>query len=93
MQTVSELVIPILKQHGITRASLFGSAVKGYMRKDSDIDILVELPPKFGLIKFSRMRLDLKKILQKDVDLLTYNSISPYMKEEILKSTHTLYEK
>ena len=93
IKTVSRLVVPVLKQYGVTRASLFGSAVKGDMRKDSDIDILVEPPPKFGLITFSRMRLDLRKVLQKDVDLLTYNSMSPYMKEEILKSTYTLYEK
>ncbi|OGK26157.1 hypothetical protein A3D80_01300 [Candidatus Roizmanbacteria bacterium RIFCSPHIGHO2_02_FULL_40_13b] len=92
IQIATQLATPVLKEYGIKRASLFGSLVKGNMSSDSDIDILVETPPKFGLFKFSRMRLALQKALQRDVDLVTYKSISPYMKESILGSTYILYE-
>jgi len=34
--------VPILKRHGIRKAAIFGSYVRGEETKDSDIDILVE---------------------------------------------------
>jgi len=35
---IKKKIIPILESHGVKRAGLFGSYVRGEMRKDSDID-------------------------------------------------------
>ena len=43
VEEIKRKVVPILRKYGVRRASLFGSAVRGEMRKDCDIDILVEL--------------------------------------------------
>jgi predicted nucleotidyltransferase len=43
-------VRPILKRSGATRAGLFGSLITGNLRRDSDIDILVELQGHLSLL-------------------------------------------
>lgn len=51
IEEVKNKTVPILKNHGINRAGLFGSIVRGEMDEHSDIDIYVELPEDkhFGL--------------------------------------------
>ena len=41
---IKQQAIPIFKKYGVSRASLFGSVVRGEEKKSSDIDILVEVP-------------------------------------------------
>lgn len=89
---IKQQIVRVCQKYQCKKIALFGSYAKKLENKDSDVDILVEPPPKFGLIKFSSMRLELKKTLNKEVDLLTFNSISPYMRDSILKSAFTLYE-
>lgn len=82
---IKAVIIPILKQHNAIRAGLFGSAVKGEMKPDSDVDILVELPPTISLLEFVGLKLELEKALGRPVDLVEYSTIHPRLKEEILK--------
>lgn len=90
---IKQQVTPVCKKYNCKKIAVFGSYAKGTaVDESSDIDILVEPSPKLGLIRFASMKLELQKALQKDVDLITYKSISPYMKDSILNSAHTLYE-
>ncbi len=41
---IKERIIPLLKEAGVLRASLFGSYVRGEQTEESDIDILIEFP-------------------------------------------------
>jgi predicted nucleotidyltransferase len=79
-------IVPILKQSGVKRAGIFGSYARGEQTKDSDIDILIEVKGrKFSLFDLVGLELELKKVLRKDVDLITYKGIDPYLKKRILK--------
>lgn len=82
---IKNKALPILKKAGVTRSSVFGSYVRGEQREDSDIDILVEVPNGTGLFEFADLKLELENALGKDVDLVTYNSIHPKLKEHILQ--------
>jgi len=44
----------VCRRYGVKELALFGSAVRGEMRPESDIDIMVEFEPgvRIGLIKF-----------------------------------------
>jgi len=75
----------VLQHAGVIRSSIFGSYVRGDNREDSDIDILVELPKGRSLLDLVRLQRELGNVLVKKVDLLTYNSISPLLKDYILK--------
>ncbi len=88
IQEVKQTIIPILKKHGVIRASLFGSLVRGEMKKRSDIDILVELPKKITGFDYIGLRMDLQedleKALKKKVDVVEYDGIKPALKKYIL---------
>lgn len=85
LKNVTSTVIPVLKKAGVTRSSLFGSYVRGDYHKDSDVDILVELPKGSSLLDLVRLEKKLEKALGKKVDLLTYNSVHPLLKDHISK--------
>lgn len=76
-------IVPILKKSGVKKAGIFGSYARGDAKKNSDIDILIQPPKGMGL-KFIGLELELEEKLRRKVDLITYRSISPYLKKYIL---------
>ena len=88
---LKQIIIPILQNHGIIRAGLFGSYVKDEQTEESDIDILVELSKKISLLEFVRIKLDLEDKLNKKVDLVEYQAIKPRLKDRILSEEVRIY--
>jgi len=84
IKEISEKIHPILKKHGVKRAALFGSVARGEATEESDIDILVELPEKASLLDLAALKIGLEELLKKKVDVLTYSSLHPLLKERIL---------
>lgn len=82
---ITKRIVPLLKEAGVVRASVFGSYVRGEQTTDSDIDILVEFPKGKSLLDLVELEMKLEEALGRKVDLLTYNSLSPYLKEDIQK--------
>ncbi len=75
----------ILRKNKVTKAGIFGSYSRGEQRKDSDIDMVVEIDDKnMSLMGFIGLNLALEKILGKKVDLVEYGAIKPLIKEKIL---------
>ena len=78
--------IRTIKKFGVKRIGLFGSAVRGELKIESDIDILVEFEKEGE--KFSNLinlYFYLQDLLSRKVDLVTPGSISPYLAPYILK--------
>jgi hypothetical protein len=85
IQEVKNKIGPILKQHHVLKAGLFGSLVRGELRHDSDIDILVELPSNQSLLDLVALKLDLEDVLRRRVDLIEYPTIHPRLRTAILQ--------
>lgn len=77
--------LPILKNAGVTRSALFGSYIHGAQRRESDVDMLVELPEGKNLFDLVDLKERLEEVLDKKVDLLTYNSLHPLLREKIMQ--------
>jgi len=77
-------VMPILKQHGVEKAAIFGSVMRGEATAVSDIDILVEIRNDMSLLDFAGLKIEIEEALGKDVDLVEYSTIKPLIKEKIL---------
>jgi uncharacterized protein len=84
IDSIKKPIVDVLKKRGVKRAGIFGSYARGEENKRSDIDILIEPVKGMSLLDIVMLELLLKKILKRKIDLLTYNGISPYLKENIL---------
>jgi len=85
IKEIKDKIVPVLKRHDVVHAAIFGSFVRGEAKKDSDIDILVEFKGEKSLLDLVALKLELEELLGKEVDVLTYNSIHPFIRETILK--------
>ena len=77
------------RRNGIRRLSVFGSAIAGGFDAASDIDLLVEFEPgrEPGLIGLATMESELSALLGgRSVDLRTPRDLSPYFRDEVLRS-------
>lgn len=88
LEEIKQQVIPILKKADVKKAALFGSYVRGNNNNKSDIDILVDLPRGKSLFDLVGLRLNLEEKLKKKVDVVTYRSICPHLKDSILSNQY-----
>ncbi|MBC2746785.1 MAG: nucleotidyltransferase family protein [ANME-2 cluster archaeon] len=87
---IREKILNALKQNDVKRASLFGSVVRGELTDESDIDILVEFKGKKSLLDLVGLKLELEEMLKRKVDILTYNSLHPLLKDRILREQEVI---
>jgi predicted nucleotidyltransferase len=90
LEDIKLKILPILKKADIKKAALFGSYVRGDNSKTSDIDILVELPDNATLFELGGLKVTLEEELNKKVDVITYKSMSPIIKDSILSNQYPL---
>ncbi|MBI3442386.1 MAG: nucleotidyltransferase family protein [Candidatus Sungbacteria bacterium] len=81
----------ILRQAGVKRAAIFGSFARGEANKKSDIDLLVEFEGQKTLLDLSALKMQLEQTLGLNVDLVTYQSLSPLLRDSILREQISLY--
>ena len=93
IQKIQQQIVPILKEAGVLRSSLFGSIARGEANEKSDIDILVDLPKGKSLFDLADLQESLQSALGKKVDIGTYRSIKPFLRERILSEQIQIYEK
>ena len=75
-----------LKQYGVQQIGLFGSYLHGTANNLSDIDLLVDLDKdKKTLRNFLQLNYYLEELFSCKVDLITKQSLSPYIGPRILK--------
>jgi len=90
---IKSRILPVLVRQGVLKASLFGSFARNEAARNSDVDILVKLAKNKSLLDLVALRLELMKKLGKKVDVLTYDSINPLLKDRIMKEQKLIYEK
>ena len=70
---------------GVKRIGLFGSFARGEADEDSDVDVIVEFCPGCkSFDNFIRTAFLLEDLLDRRVELLTRESLSPYIAPHVL---------
>lgn len=85
LEEVKQRVIPVLKQHDVVHAAIFGSFARGESEEESDFDSLVEFGSEKSLLDLVALQLELEEALRREVDVLTYRALHPRIKERVLK--------
>jgi len=87
------LLAEVCRRCGVKELSLFGSAVHGEMRPESDIDIMVEFKPgvRVGVIKFESLAGELEALAGRKVDLVTKRGLKPWVRPAVLRDARVIY--
>ena len=84
-QNTKKSISKMLIEGGVKRAALFGSYARGDATEDSDIDLLIEFKGKRkSLLDLAALKIQLEESLGRNVDLITYNSLHPLLRDHIL---------
>ena len=89
-EEIKNKIVPILIKNDVKRASLFGSVVNGRATKKSDIDLLVEFKGSKSLLDLSGLKIEREETLKRKVDVLTYNSLYPLLRDRILREQRVI---
>ena len=86
-QIDSSTLAELCRRFGVRELSLFGSAARGELRADSDIDVMVEFEPgiRIGLLKFQSLIDELDLLIGRKVDLVTKRGLKPWVRTQVLK--------
>jgi predicted nucleotidyltransferase len=74
--------------------AIFGSYVTGEAKETSDVDVLIDFTDDahVGFFKYVRIRRNLSEMLGLEVDMVTPQALSKYIKQQILEQAETVYE-
>jgi len=75
----------LAKQFGVRSLSLFGSVARNEATSTSDVDLLVEFSRPVGYFGLFALQDYLETILGCPVDLGTFDSLKPYMRERVMR--------
>jgi len=83
----------LCQRYRVRELSVFGSAARGELRPDSDLDLLVEFLPdaEIDLVDYAGLMLDLAHLLGRKVDLVSKNGLKPLIRASILQEARLLY--
>jgi len=92
-----EKIVEFCRRWKISRLAVFGSALRGYLRADSDIDLLATFASDadWSMFDHYRMEDELVAMLGREVDLVSKEAIeesaNPIFRREILGSAKEIY--
>jgi predicted nucleotidyltransferase len=82
----------LCRRRYIRRMAVFGSALRGELRPDSDLDVLVEFEPGHtpGLV-FFEIEAELSALFGRKVDLNTPQFLSPRIRQRVQSEAEVLF--
>ena len=83
-------ILAIAARHGARNVRVFGSWAHGHGGRDSDLDLIVELEPGRDLLDLVGLKQELEDDLNLRVDVLTEGALSPYLRDDVLRSARAL---
>jgi uncharacterized protein len=76
-------ILAILEREGFDNPRVFGSTARGEDGPDSDLDLLVQPGAAGGLLAQARAILELERLLDRRVDLITDGALDPALADNI----------
>ncbi len=88
-----EAIAEVCRRYRVRELAVFGSAARGEMRADSDIDLLVDFQPDAsgGLLEYAGLMLELSELLHRQVDLVEREGLKPLLRNAVVSEARTIY--
>lgn len=86
-------IAEICRRYDVKELAVFGSAARGEMRPDSDIDLLVDFPPeaRVSLLRHAAAERELTALLGRKVDLVSNRALKDAVRDEVLPQARIIY--
>jgi predicted nucleotidyltransferase/DNA-binding XRE family transcriptional regulator len=75
-------LLSVCARYGVKNLRVFGSVARGEDTPESDIDLLIDLPPNMGLVGLGTLERELSEKLGTKVDLIPSDSLRPRVRIE-----------
>lgn len=82
---------PILRNHDVEFAGVFGSFARGETRPASDIDFVIRYAVPKGLFDLVGLAQELSDTLDRKVDIVSEKAVHPYLKKNIVSDLQIMY--
>jgi predicted nucleotidyltransferase len=83
-------ILTIAARYGARNIRLFGSFAKGTAIESSDVDLLLEMEAGRSLLDIVAIKQELEDLLGRKVHVVTEPSLSPYLRDDVLKEAVSL---
>ena len=80
-------ILQMAEQYGDRRVRVFGSVARRQDDADSDIDFLVDMEPGRSLLDLGGLLIDLEKLLNTKVDVVTERGLRDRIRARVLNET------
>lgn len=90
LQTHREAIRSIALRHRVTNVRVFGSAMRGDDTEASDLDLLVEPTSETTMMDIAKIQLELAKLLQVAVDVLTPKALPIKFRDQVIAEAQAL---
>jgi predicted nucleotidyltransferase len=77
-------IIEMARARGASHVRVFGSVARGEAGEGSDIDFIVDLEPGRSLFDLGGLLMDLRELLERDVDVVSERGLRPRVAERVL---------
>ena len=86
-------IADLCRRYDVQELAVFGSAARGDMQPNSDIDILVDFKAsaRIGIVKFASLSEELESLLGRGVDLVTKPGLKPRVRPHVLQEAQVVY--
>lgn len=85
-------LIDICQAHDAIMIGVFGSTARGEATSGSDIDVLVRFAKPKSLLTLIALERQLAAALGRPVDLVTEQSLHPYLRPAVLRDLQVVYK-
>ena len=90
LRSQRDLILRLAASYGASNVRVFGSVARGEARAESDIDLLIDLPPERSLLAWSAFWQALEEALGAKVDLAVASDLRPEVKQAVLAEAVSL---
>jgi predicted nucleotidyltransferase len=79
-----ETIRKLVHSSGMTNPRVFGSAIHGDDTEESDLDLLIDAPPRASILDLAKLQVAIEAQIGISIDLLTSDSLPPKFRDSVL---------